>query len=244
MSILLTDGDKPLLPCTRGEDCTWGLRLETGQDKAPKGAGKEYVYEYMEFWACGCAITGAERTAAQSEDAVFWRRHGVFKRRLLFWETKNNIFFPQSHPAIDVPSYLRANWMQHHLSFAQMNTKVCAYQTALASAAIPAPWGPPWRHRDTSVHFSILVPQNLINNTRNRNGKKKSQDTALSDCNTNTPVIQLLLALSTVFSNGDRQVKYDKPMAWSLSPWVSSDDKCSSELLLRRLHDNGQSTGF
>lgn len=52
---------------------------------------------------------------------------------------KTTFFSPQSHPAIDVPSYLRANWMQHHLSFAQMNTKVCAYQTALASAAIPAP---------------------------------------------------------------------------------------------------------
>lgn len=36
-------------------------------------------------------------------------------------------------------------------------------------------------------------------------------------------------------------------MARSLSSWVPSDDKCSPELLLlllRRLHDNGESTGF
>lgn len=41
-----------------------------------------------------------------------------------------------------------------------------------------------------------------------------------------------------------REVKYDKPMAWTLSPSVPSDDKCSPELLLRWCHDNGQTAGF
>lgn len=94
---------------------------------------------------------------------------------------------------------------------------------------------------------SNVVSQNPINSTRNKNPaaqQQREKSRYCSDCNTNTPAIQFLLALSSVLSNGDRQVKYDKPMAWSLSPRVPSDDKCSSELLLRRLHDNGQSTGF
>lgn len=48
----------------------------------------------------------------------------------------------------------------------------------------------------------------------------------LFDCN--VPVIHVWRALSTLVSNGDRQVKYDKLMAWSLSPLSPpSDDKCS-----------------
>lgn len=34
---------KQTIPVPRGEGCMSGLRLETGQDKALKGAGEEYV---------------------------------------------------------------------------------------------------------------------------------------------------------------------------------------------------------
>lgn len=73
------------------------------------------------------------------------------------------------------------------------------------------------------VHFSTekgsLYNKTPINNTRNKYSVARGEKSRnCSDCYTNTPVIQFLLALSTVFSKGDRQVKYDKPMAWSLSP--------------------------
>lgn len=111
--------------------------------------------------------------------------------------------------------------------------------------------------RNIRIHVHFSADKGLVYNKTSLTiqetsvysaAEKKNQDSeyfiVLSDCNTNTPVILFLLAPSTVFSNGDRQVKYDKPMAWSLSPRVPSDDKCSSELLLRRRHDNGQSKGF
>ena len=105
----------------------------------------------------------------------------------------------------------------------------------------------PLRKTGIHVHFSpdksLLYHKTPLTTLETRSSTaKKTQDIAPCDCN--TPVIQSLLALTAVFSDGDRQVKYDKPMAWSLSPSVPSDDKCSSELLRRRLHDNGQSTGF
>lgn len=113
----------------------------------------------------------------------------------------------------------------------------------------------PLRNIRIHVHFSTdkrlvynKIPLSMQETSVYSAAEQKNQDSeyciVLSDCNTNTLAILFLLALSTVFSNGDRQVKYDKPMAWSLSPRVPSDDKCSSELLLRRHHDNGQSTGF
>lgn len=65
----------------------------------------------------------------------------------------------------------------------------------------------PLTRQETSVHSVV-------------EGKKKSRLGVLhcSHCNTNTLASHFLPALTTVFSNGNRQVKYDKPMAWSLSP--------------------------
>ena len=49
------------------------VRAEAG-DRSGHGTERcwEEVCVYIwNFWACGCAVIAAERTAAQSEDAVF-----------------------------------------------------------------------------------------------------------------------------------------------------------------------------
>lgn len=49
-SILLIGGTYMPIPAAQGQGCASGLRLETGQDKALKVAGVEYV--------CTCGILG------------------------------------------------------------------------------------------------------------------------------------------------------------------------------------------
>lgn len=106
----------------------------------------------------------------------------------------------------------------------ETNTKVCAYQTVSGCICHRCSMKPRGNTR-VHVHFpadkSNIVLQNPINSTRNKDSaaqQQKEKSRYCSDCNTNTPVLQFLPALSTALSHGDRQVKYDKPMAWCLSP--------------------------
>ncbi len=149
-----------------------GDRLGQGTERC----WKRSMCVYWEIWVCGYAIIAAERTAAQSEQAGIdsscvlketWCKASFFHRgkekhvemfsRLLCKKNTlthtHSFFFPQYHLARGLLSYQNASWVQHHLSFSQINSKVFAYQTVFSCGCHHCSVKP-FRNNMNHVHFS------------------------------------------------------------------------------------------